>query len=321
MHIPDRHGAVEQAAEKCHFSLTKQERSCVILLDVEREIEWSFGKSGKPVTKSIANISHQSAVILYQRGIEIDPACKQCSESGTFRKCIVSPKYSSDGTARALFQGACANCLWHGKGAKCKYYLGRDRQWNSHDDVMILQAGGLLKLWNNGPALKDLPPSNESAKVPSKQQSVASSRTQTPTANKAAVEVPSASKAWTPSSVEASASRPVSRRPSAATVDKGRGPFLKRLRPSSSAGLTPSKKRRRNPLDGTALQWPVSIDDFEDLDRLRLIRSDLARFGKIIDYKIASLEALLAEAVEEEDEDEDQKETAYWDQVLLDLDD
>ncbi|KAF7156486.1 hypothetical protein CNMCM5623_010156 [Aspergillus felis] len=315
MHIPDRRGAVEQAAEKCHFSLTKQERSCVILLDVEREIEWSFSKSGKPVTKSITNISHQSAVILYQRGIEFDPACKQCSESGTFRKCIVSPKYSLDGTARALFQGACANCLWHGKGATCKYYLGRDRQWNSHDDIlMILQAGGLLKLWNNGPVLKDLPPSNESAEIPSKQQSVASSRTQKPTANKAAVQVPSASKAGTPSSVEVSACRPVSRRLSAATVDNGKGPFLKRLRPSSSAGSDSSKKRRRNPLDGTVLQWPVSIDDFEDLDRLRLIRSDLSRFRKIIDYRIASLEALLAE-----DEDEDPKEKAYWDQVLLDL--
>ncbi|KAG2016700.1 hypothetical protein GB937_006180 [Aspergillus fischeri] len=45
---------------------------------------------------------------------------------------------------------------------------------------------------------------------------------------------------------------------------------------------TTSTKRRRNPLDGAVLPWPVAMIDFEDLDRLRLIRSDLSRFEKVV---------------------------------------
>ncbi|PKX97254.1 DUF3716 domain-containing protein [Aspergillus novofumigatus IBT 16806] len=106
----------------------------------------------------------------------MDPACKQCTGSGTFLKCIVSPEYDSNGTTRALFQGACANCLWHGKGSTCEFYLGRNKQWDSGDDMAILQAGGLLKLWNDGAVLQDMPP-GESVDDSAERQSVASNRT------------------------------------------------------------------------------------------------------------------------------------------------
>jgi hypothetical protein len=89
----------------------------------------------------------------------------------------------------------------------------------------------------------------------------------------------------------------------------------------SSSGSPPTKRRHCNPLDGTVLPWPVTINDFEDLGRLRLIRSDLSCFAKVVDAKIDSLESLLAEAEEEEEEDEDPKEKEYWDQVFPDLDD
>ncbi|GFF44664.1 hypothetical protein IFM58399_07350 [Aspergillus lentulus] len=104
---------------------------------------------------------HQSAVILYQRGIEWENPCEQCETSGTFRKCVVGFEYDSAGTTRAFFQGPCANCLWNGKSAKCGYYLGRTQGWNSDDDVTILQAGGLLRALDSGPALKDIPPKVE----------------------------------------------------------------------------------------------------------------------------------------------------------------
>ncbi|KAF4188910.1 hypothetical protein CNMCM7927_000484 [Aspergillus lentulus] len=104
---------------------------------------------------------HQSAVILYQRGIEWENPCEQCEKSGTFRKCVVRPEYDSAGTTRAFFQGSCANCLWNGKSAKCGYYLDRTQGWNSDDDVTILQAGGLLRALDSGPALKDIPPKVE----------------------------------------------------------------------------------------------------------------------------------------------------------------
>ncbi|KAF4209786.1 hypothetical protein CNMCM8927_004989 [Aspergillus lentulus] len=105
--------------------------------------------------------AHQSAVILYQRGIELENPCEQCEKSGTFRKCVVGPEYDSAGTTRAFFQGSCANCLWNGKSAKCDYYLSRTQGWNSDDDVTILQAGGLLRALDSGPALKDIPPKVE----------------------------------------------------------------------------------------------------------------------------------------------------------------
>ncbi|EAW18842.1 uncharacterized protein NFIA_087980 [Aspergillus fischeri NRRL 181] len=64
MHIPDRRGVV---AAKHHLALTAQEKSCVTLLDVVRNLEWSFGRDGEPKTKPIMNSVQQSAVILYRR--------------------------------------------------------------------------------------------------------------------------------------------------------------------------------------------------------------------------------------------------------------
>ncbi|GIC89175.1 uncharacterized protein Aud_005578 [Aspergillus udagawae] len=81
MHIPDRRSAVEEASSKWQFTLTRQEKSCVALLDVERELEWSFGRDGKPMTKSVLSSVQQTAVILYQRGIEVTTPCKQDNSS------------------------------------------------------------------------------------------------------------------------------------------------------------------------------------------------------------------------------------------------
>ena len=69
MHIPDRHGGV---AAGHHLALTAQEKSCVTLLDVVCNIGWSFGRDGEPKTKPVMNSIQQSAVILYQCGIEVD---------------------------------------------------------------------------------------------------------------------------------------------------------------------------------------------------------------------------------------------------------
>jgi hypothetical protein len=81
MHIPDRRGAVEEALSKWPFTLTRQEKSCVTLLDVERELEWSFGGDGKPMTKSVLSLVQQTAIIVYQRGIEVTTPCKQDNSS------------------------------------------------------------------------------------------------------------------------------------------------------------------------------------------------------------------------------------------------
>ncbi|KAH1462193.1 hypothetical protein KXV68_009377 [Aspergillus fumigatus] len=72
MHIPDRHGVVAKVAGKHYLALTAQEKSCVTLLDVVCNIGWSFGRDGEPKTKPVMNSIQQSAVILYQCGIEVD---------------------------------------------------------------------------------------------------------------------------------------------------------------------------------------------------------------------------------------------------------
>lgn len=74
-------GAVEQVAAKYPLPLTAQDKSCIILFDVFRNVQWSFGKDGQPQTKPITNQSQQSAAILYQRGIE-----KATTSAGTSRR-------------------------------------------------------------------------------------------------------------------------------------------------------------------------------------------------------------------------------------------
>ncbi|KAG2016824.1 hypothetical protein GB937_006026, partial [Aspergillus fischeri] len=193
------------------------------------------------------------------------------------QKCIMGPEYDSAGTTRAFFQGSCANCLWNGKSAKCNYYLSHTQGWNSDDSVTILQAGGLLQALGSSPTLRDIPPQvEEVVNDPIEEQSNVSRASHTP--HKSTTPPSASVTAHTPS-VEAGAGR-ISRRSSAvkpsvikgssSMIDKGEGFLSKRPRETPSFGSTPSKKRRRNPLDGEVLPWPVSMVDFEDLDRLRL---------------------------------------------------
>ncbi|EAW15485.1 uncharacterized protein NFIA_048220 [Aspergillus fischeri NRRL 181] len=176
-----------------------------------------------------------------------------------------------------LSQGSCANCLWNGKSAKCNYYLSHTQGWNSDDSVTILQAGGLLQALGSSPTLRDIPPQvEEVVNDPIEEQSNVSRASHTP--HKSTTPPSASVTAHTPS-VEAGAGR-ISRRSSAvkpsvikgssSMIDKGEGFLSKRPRETPSFGSTPSKKRRRNPLDGEVLPWPVSMVDFEDLDRLRL---------------------------------------------------
>ncbi|GFG07309.1 hypothetical protein IFM5058_03356 [Aspergillus udagawae] len=50
---------------------------------------------------------------------------------------------SVDGKRRGLFVGACANCIWHSKGAQCEFYGGKSAHWDSEMDMTVLQQGGL----------------------------------------------------------------------------------------------------------------------------------------------------------------------------------
>ncbi|RHZ47729.1 uncharacterized protein CDV56_105423 [Aspergillus thermomutatus] len=45
----------------------------------------------------------------------------------------VRPVLTRDG----LFGGACSNCIWNGKGAKCAYYLGKEGAWDPSDDLVV----------------------------------------------------------------------------------------------------------------------------------------------------------------------------------------
>ncbi|KAG2010844.1 hypothetical protein GB937_007612 [Aspergillus fischeri] len=171
--------------------------------------------------------------------------------------------------------GQVVRLLRQGKSAKCDYYLSRTQGWNSDDDVTILQAGGLLQALGSGPALRDiLPQVEEVVDDPIEEQSNVSGASRTPHKSTAP---PSASVTARTPSVEAGIGR-ISRRSSAvkpsvvegssSVIDKGKGFLWKRPRETPSFGSTPSKKRRRNPLDGEVLPWPVSMVDFEDLGRL-----------------------------------------------------
>ncbi|GAQ09549.1 hypothetical protein ALT_6870 [Aspergillus lentulus] len=96
----------------------------------------------------------------------------------------------------------------------------------------------------------------------------------------------------------------------------------KRRREQIEASPTPSvKRKKKHPLDGIVLAWPLSISDFEDLEHLRLVRGDLVRFSAVVNNKIAKLEESLRPVEEEEEDDLDPKDKAYWDEQLANLDD
>jgi hypothetical protein len=37
----------------------------------------------------------------------------------------------------SLFAGACANCIWHSKGAQCEFYGGKSAHWDSEIDMCV----------------------------------------------------------------------------------------------------------------------------------------------------------------------------------------
>jgi hypothetical protein len=131
--IPNRRGEILAAEARWPNPLTKLERSCVKLLDEVRSLEWAFGRGGNPASKDITTQAQQSAAILYERGIESKP-CDACQKSGTFRKCVTAPEIGPPEEERALFGGACSNCLWNGRGSKCSYHLGKYGFWDAEDN-------------------------------------------------------------------------------------------------------------------------------------------------------------------------------------------
>ncbi|GIC92481.1 uncharacterized protein Aud_008947 [Aspergillus udagawae] len=50
---------------------------------------------------------------------------------------------SVDCKRRGLLAGACANCIWHSRGAQCEFYGGKSAHWDSEMDMTVLQQGGL----------------------------------------------------------------------------------------------------------------------------------------------------------------------------------
>ncbi|KAG2027906.1 hypothetical protein GB937_000353 [Aspergillus fischeri] len=76
------------------------------------------------------------------------------------------------------------------------------------------------------------------------------------------------------------------RRPPSFDVDKGKGATKRLL--FSTSGSPSSKRRRRNPLDGAVLSWPISITDFEDVDRLRLASSSSRSILRLYSLTISS---------------------------------
>jgi hypothetical protein len=113
---------------------------------------------------------------------------------------------------------------------------------------------------------------------------------------------------------------------SASNVNKGKdkeSTLLKRLRDESCVSSTPSKRRHTHPLDGTILTWPITVDDFRDLDRLHLICKDLVDFTALVKKRINALDALRAEVEDAQDKEEELDEEAkkalsFWIQFAMD---
>ncbi|GIK07777.1 hypothetical protein Aspvir_003445 [Aspergillus viridinutans] len=85
----------------------------------------------------------------------------------------------------------------------------------------------------------------------------------------------------------------------------------KRRRADDEPSPTPSKKLKRNPLDGDMLRWPIGVATFERLPSLRVARRDLLRFVDSVEQQITLLEEAEANALAS-DEEEDDPNHSYW---------
>ncbi|GFG26527.1 hypothetical protein IFM61606_06513 [Aspergillus udagawae] len=141
--------------------LTWITRSCVVLLDPVRTVDWAT-KNGKELQKELKNQCHRDAVLLQTQGEVASELCSQCARNGgVFQSCVSAPEMSNvDGKRHGLFAGGCANCIWHSKGAQCEFYGGKSAHWDSEMDMTVLQQGGLRAL-DDGNHVKDWPSSDD----------------------------------------------------------------------------------------------------------------------------------------------------------------
>ncbi|GFF47728.1 hypothetical protein IFM46972_08369 [Aspergillus udagawae] len=116
------------------------------------------GPHSEVMRVKLKNQCHRDAFLLQRRGEVAIEACTQCAKNGgVFQSCVAAPEVvGDDDKRRVLFAGACANCIWHSKGAQCEFYAGKSSHWNSDDDMNILQQGGLRAL-DGGETVRDWP--------------------------------------------------------------------------------------------------------------------------------------------------------------------
>jgi hypothetical protein len=80
---------------------------------------------------------HRDALLLQTRGEIAVELCNQyAKKGGVFQSCVsASEMFGDDGKRRVMFTGACANCIWHSKGAQCEFYAGKSAHWDSEADM------------------------------------------------------------------------------------------------------------------------------------------------------------------------------------------
>ncbi|GFG23832.1 hypothetical protein IFM61606_03724 [Aspergillus udagawae] len=142
LNVAGRTGAVRAAEREVKSKLTRTQRSCVVLLDPVRAVDWAT-KNGKELQKELKNQCHRDAVLLQARGEEASEPCSQCAmNGGVFQSCVAAHEVSkTDGKRRVLLAGACANCIWHSKGPQYEFYGGKSAHWDSERRPLMAGTG------------------------------------------------------------------------------------------------------------------------------------------------------------------------------------
>jgi hypothetical protein len=101
-------------------------------------VDWAT-KNGKELQKELKNQCNRDAVLLQTQGeVASEPCSQYARNGGVFQSCVSAPEMSNvDGKRRGLFAGACANCIWHSKGAQCEFYGGKSAHWDSEMDMCV----------------------------------------------------------------------------------------------------------------------------------------------------------------------------------------
>ncbi|PKX98346.1 uncharacterized protein P174DRAFT_360922 [Aspergillus novofumigatus IBT 16806] len=138
--MPDREGAVAAARKEAPFVLTESQGSLAILLERVQDVDWA-SKNDVDLTRR-SRASPAKTLCCFRLAVLRRPiVCSTCitcvKRLWTFRKCISAPGVVINDQRRSIIAGACANCVWRGKGAQCSFYVGENEGWDQEFDKYV----------------------------------------------------------------------------------------------------------------------------------------------------------------------------------------